>query len=69
MICKHCFKPGHEEKNCCKLYPKKRPQSNKSKGKHKIVATTSTPQDLGDDSGDETKIAAMGLKKLEGKIN
>eukprot|EP00253_Pinus_taeda_P028567 PITA_28567 len=67
LICKHCSKPGHEEKNCWKLHPEKRPQFNKSKGKQKIDATTSTPQDLGDDSGDETKITAMGLKKLKGK--
>ena len=46
---------------------KERPQSNKSKGKQKTAATTSTPQDLGEDSGDETKITAMGLKNLKGK--
>ena len=67
VICKHCSKPGHEEKNYWKLHPEKIPQFNKSKGKQKTVATTSTPQDLGDDSGDETKITAMGLKNLKGK--
>ena len=67
VICKHCSKPGHEEKNCWKLYPEKRPQFNKSKGKQKTAATTSTRQDLGEDSGDETKITAMGLKNLKGK--
>ena len=67
VIYKHCSKPGHEEKNCWKLHPEKRPQFNKSKGKQKTAATTSTPQDLGEDSGDETKIAAMGLKNLKGK--
>ena len=67
VICKHCSKLGHEEKNCWKLHPEKRPQSNKSKGKQKTAATTSTPQDLGEDSGDETKIAAMGWKNLKGK--
>eukprot|EP00253_Pinus_taeda_P010474 PITA_10474 len=67
VICKHCSKLGHEEKNCWKLHPEKKPQFNKSKGKQKTAATTSTPQDLGDDSGDETKITAMGLKNLKGK--
>ena len=67
MICKHCSKPGHEEKNCWKLYPEKRPQFNKSKWKQKTAATTSTPQNLGEDSGDETKITAMGLKNLKEK--
>eukprot|EP00253_Pinus_taeda_P028538 PITA_28538 len=67
VICKHYCKLGQEEKNYWKLHPEKRPQFNKSKGKQKTAATTSTPQDLGDDSGDETKITAMGLKKLKGK--
>ena len=43
VICKHCSKPGHEEKNCWKLHPEKRPQFNKSKGKQKTAATTFTP--------------------------
>eukprot|EP00253_Pinus_taeda_P010660 PITA_10660 len=64
---KNTFEEGHEEKNCWKLHPEKKPQFNKSKGKQKTAATTSTPQDLGDDSGDETKIIAMGLKNLKGK--
>jgi hypothetical protein len=67
IICKHCSKEGHEEKNCWKLHPEKRNQFNKNKGKKKTAATTTTPQDLGDDSGDETKIAAMGLKSMKGK--
>jgi hypothetical protein len=69
IICKHCSKEGHEEKSCWKLHPEKRNQFNKNKGKKKTAATTTTPQDLGDDSGDETKIAAMGLKSYEGKGN
>eukprot|EP00253_Pinus_taeda_P017387 PITA_17387 len=67
VICKHCSKPGHEEKNRWKLHPEKKPQFKKSKGKQKTATTTSTPQDLGDDSSDETKITAMGLKNLKGK--
>ena len=42
-----------------------RPKKPNNKGKHKIVATTQ--HDLGDDSGDESKIIAMGLKNMKGK--
>jgi hypothetical protein len=45
----------------------KKNQFKKNKGKKKIAATTTTRQDLGDDSGDETKITAMGLKSMKGK--
>ena len=37
----------------------------KAKEKGKIVAIVE--QDLGSDSGDETKIIAMGLKNMKGK--
>ena len=40
-----------------------RPKKNNNKGKEKTTATTQ--QDLGSDSGDETKITAMGLKGKE----
>ena len=42
-----------------------RPKKPNNKGKHKTAATTQ--HDLGDDSGDESKIIAMGLKNLKGK--
>ena len=44
-----------------------RPKKPNNKGKQKIVATTQ--HDLGDDSGDESKITAMGIEEHEGKIN
>ena len=63
VICKHCSREGHEEKNYWKLHHEKGNQFNKNKGKKKTVATTTKPQDL----GDETKIVAMGLKSMKGK--
>ena len=65
MVCKHYSREGHEEKNCWKLHPKKRPKYNKNKGKQKTAATTQ--HDLGEDSGDETKITSMGLNNMKGK--
>ena len=62
VICKHCSKSGHEEKNCWKIHPKKRNQFNKNKGKKKNAATTTTPQDLGDDSGMKPKLQPWVLK-------
>jgi hypothetical protein len=60
LTCKHCSKEGHDEDHCWKLHPEMRPKKFNNKEKEKIVATTQ--QDLGSDSGDETKIIAMGLK-------
>jgi len=37
-----------------------KPKRNNNKGKQKATATTQ--HDLGSDSGDETKIVAMGLE-------
>ena len=51
MVCKHCSRDGHEEKNCWNLHPEKRPKFNSNKGKQKIAATTQ--HDLGEDLGDE----------------
>ena len=42
-----------------------RPNEYNNKWKQKTAATTQN--DLGDDSGDEFKITAMGLKKMKGK--
>jgi hypothetical protein len=62
FTCKHCSKDGHDENHCWKLHPERRPKKfgNNNKGKLKTVATAL--QDLGSDSGDETKIAAMGYQ-------
>ena len=51
--------------DCWKLHPEKRPKFNKKKGKQKTAATNQ--HDLGEDSSDETKITAMGLKNMKGK--
>jgi hypothetical protein len=62
FTCKHCSKDGHDEDHCWKLIPEIRPKKfgNNNKGKSKTVATVQ--QDLGSDSGDETKITAMGYQ-------
>jgi hypothetical protein len=62
FTCKHCSKDGHDEDHCWKLHPERRPKKfgNNGKGKSKTVATVL--QDLGSDSGDETKITAMGYQ-------
>ena len=60
LICKHCSKEGHDEAHCWKLHPEMKPKKFNNKGKQKTTATTQ--QDLGSNSGDETKITAMGMK-------
>ena len=60
IICKHCSKEGHDEDHCWKLHLEMRPKLFNDKEKEKISATTQ--QYLGSDSGDETKIIALGLK-------
>jgi hypothetical protein len=62
FTCKHCSKDGHDEDHCWKLHPERRPKKfgNNNKGKSKTVATVQ--HDLGSDSGDETKITAMGYQ-------
>jgi hypothetical protein len=60
FTCKHCSKDGHDEDHCWKLHPEKRPKKFSHKGKPKTAATIQ--QDLGSDSGDETKITAMGYQ-------
>ena len=47
------------------MKPESLKAKEKAKEKGKIVAIAE--QDLGSDSGDETKIIAMGLKNLKGK--
>jgi hypothetical protein len=61
ITCKHCSKDGHDEDNCWKLHPERRPKKfGNNKGKSKTVATVQ--HDLGFDSGDEKKITAMGYQ-------
>ena len=60
LSCKHCSNDGHDEDHCWKLHPEMRPKKFNNKTKPKIVATTK--HDLGSDSGDETKITAMGFQ-------
>ena len=65
MTCKHCSKEFHDETHCWKLHPELRPKKPNNKGKQKTTAAAQP--DLGSDSGDETKIIAMGLKNMKGK--
>ena len=65
LVCKHCSKEGHDENNCWKLHPEKRPKYFNNKWQQKIATTTQ--HDLGEDSGDESKITAIGLNKMKGK--
>ena len=57
---KHCSKEGHNEAHCWKLHTEMKPKKFNNKGKQKTTATTQ--QDLGSDSGDETKITTMSMK-------
>ena len=60
LIFKNYSNTGHDEDQCWKLHPKLKPDRLKSKEKDQIIAIFE--QDLESDSGDETKITAMGLK-------
>jgi hypothetical protein len=61
LSCNHCKKEGNNDEHCWKLHLEKRPKWFKEKkGRNKVAATTH-PIDLGSDSGDETKIIAVGL--------
>ena len=62
FTCKHCSKDGHDEDHCWKITPERRPKKfgNNNKGKSRTAATVQ--HDLGYDSGDETKITAMGYQ-------
>jgi hypothetical protein len=54
-------KEGHVEAKCWKLHPELRPKRfGNKKGNKKTTATIQ--KDLGSDSGDETKIMAMGIQ-------
>ena len=67
--CLHCQK-GHDVSKCWKLHPELRPKKyggNKDKGKAK--ATAAVIQDLGSDSGDETKVTAVGIQGKDKSIS
>lgn len=59
--CLHCKKEGHDEAKCWNLHLELRPKrfGNKRGDKN---ATAIVQQDLGSDSGDETKITTLGLQ-------
>jgi len=57
--CTHCKKDGHDDEHCWSLHPELKPKKFDGKKKN-IVATIQ--KDLGSDSGDETTIAATGIK-------
>jgi hypothetical protein len=62
--CSHCQKE-HDVSKCWKLHPKLKPKwmgRNKNKDKDNQVATVAVIQDLGSDSGDETKITTIGIQ-------
>jgi hypothetical protein len=60
LSCKQCSKDSHDEDHCWKLNHEMRPKKFSHKGKPKTAATTQ--HDLCSDSGDETKIIAMGFQ-------
>ena len=64
LVCKNCSKEGHDENHFWKLHPEMRPKKYNNKGKQNTAATTQ--HDLGEDSGDESKIIAMVLKNMKG---
>ena len=62
--CSHCHK-GHDVSKCWKLHPELRPKKyggNKNKDKDNQAATAALIQDLGSNSGDDTKITAIGIR-------
>ena len=60
LHCKHCDTNGHDEESCWKLHLEQRPKHYGGKKKKNTVATAQ--RDLGSDSGDETRITAMGMQ-------
>jgi hypothetical protein len=60
LSCKHCKKEGNDDENCWQFHPEKRRKWFKErKGRQKFAIETQ-PTDLGSDSGDESKIIAVG---------
>ena len=60
LHCKHCDTDGHDEESCWKLYPEQRLKHYGGKKKKKTIVTAQ--RDLGSDSGDETRITAVGMQ-------
>jgi hypothetical protein len=61
LSCNHCKKEGHDDDHCWKLHLEKRPKWLKERKGRQTMAATTRPTDFGYDSGDETKIATVGL--------
>ena len=57
--CTHCKKEGHDDEHCWILHPELRPKKSVGKKKKTVAAIQ---KDLGSDLGDETIIAATGIK-------
>ena len=57
--CTHCKKDGHDDEHCWILHPELRPRKSEGKKKKTVAAIQ---KDLGPDWGDETTIAATGIK-------
>ena len=70
FFCKNCSKASHDEDHCWKLHPELKQEKFKTKDKAKEKGKTVaiTEQDLGSESGDETKSIAMVLKNIKGKL-
>jgi hypothetical protein len=58
--CTHCKKICHNDEQCWKLHPEKKPKQFGGKGKTKTIATVQ--QDLGSDSGDGGNITTVGVQ-------
>lgn len=60
--CSHYKRERHEDAICWKLHPNQKPKWSKNqKGNQK---TTGIVQDLGSESGDESKITVVGIKGI-----
>jgi len=57
--CTHCKKDGHDDEHCWILHPELKPMKYDGKKKKIVVAIQ---KDLGSDTGNETTIAAIGIK-------
>eukprot|EP00253_Pinus_taeda_P002514 PITA_02514 len=64
--CTHCKKEGHDDEHCWILHPELRPKKFEGKKKKNVVAIQ---KDLGSDLGDETIIAATGIKGKNSKAS
>jgi hypothetical protein len=61
-ICQHFTKKGHDEDHCWKLHPEMLQKKYQKKEERRTLAAL--PYDLGFDSGDETKVVAMGIQGI-----